>query len=899
MSIGTRGTRVNAKLHSEELKDAYRVWLKDLYDDKPERLLKKLDKKKKRSGGRRARRHQLMQHAQQHTAASALKDVALKEAKLPSLVHTPADKQALQESQNRRHQALVDEANYSAIQYSNQPSWRPGLAFFQQLVRQLLQKTSAESQSGDCSNGVITVELAGFPVLVAPILLRVPIRRQGSEDCFGVALLFCQEHNQDQQAVRSSGEIPSFVLKCRVYVRSCSWQEHRDTLVDIVSSSSSGICAVRKCAENFESRNNELQLLRTRQEVEKATDELWINSSDTGSGTDLHAIQRYIPFKGASIRSNAFTTSDMITSAERKAWIARCASRNRDKNSSTVWIISGGGVCGRLTATRREECQLVKCTVDQAWSEPRLLTSMCAMLLEKALRIRFNELVLDLLQDTSGTWWLLQVKAFTLASTRPASAATTSSLSTKTLPGLSRTQSAPTRFEVGVTPTPKWRKWRCAGRYCACKSSSKTENQQVNGIDGPDDSNEPSGYLTKKMLRSCEFYDDFIQQQDMSLAGGFTEFHSALTFHLQHRLPKRDRSQLYEPQPLCGACVKQYHSLRQQWMETVEAPKTMATRAGLHRKNTQTKDYSEQTLLPPHKLPSLQRTPAALSALNSSYSSPARALSDTSKLTKHEGTTKQSNYLTELAAMEKMLAEHEPPLLMNEKKREAQHAQGQVASVSSSTINVLSTKSSDHDGIFPKWDGVTRIEEMWQNLTFKPLETQLTEVGAKGVGMKQGYNSISLQQELAKVVKVSDSTDGDTERANKIHEEVHPSYRNAPTKAVAAYIVQVQHCRRVFEDESYREDLVNNTMSALRSGNSNICLVVTPHSQDPRDKKHVNEAEDELAEMALRSLYIDVKQAIAASSDGLSSDLLLSSWPMRPKVCREISGCITVKVGPA
>ncbi|ETL43714.1 hypothetical protein L916_05860 [Phytophthora nicotianae] len=696
MSIGTRGTRVNAKLHSEELKDAYRVWLKDLYDDKPERLLKKLDKKKKRSGGRRARRHQLMQHAQQHTAASALKDVALKEAKLPSLVHTPADKQALQESQNRRHQALVDEANYSAIQYSNQPSWRPGLAFFQQLVRQLLQKTSAESQSGDCSNGVITVELAGFPVLVAPILLRVPIRRQ-----------------------------------------------------------------------------------------------------------------------------------------------------------------------------------------------------------EKALRIRFNELVLDLLQDTSGTWWLLQVKAFTLASTRPASAATTSSLSTKTLPGLSRTQSAPTRFEVGVTPTPKWRKWRCAGRYCACKSSSKTENQQVNGIDGPDDSNEPSGYLTKKMLRSCEFYDDFIQQQDMSLAGGFTEFHSALTFHLQHRLPKRDRSQLYEPQPLCGACVKQYHSLRQQWMETVEAPKTMATHAGLHRKNTQTKDYSEQTLLPPHKLPSLQRTPAALSALNSSYSSPARALSDTSKLTKQEGTTKQSNYLTELAAMEKMLAEHEPPLLMNEKKREAQHAQGQVASVSSSTTNVLSTKSSDHDGIFPTWDGVTRIEEMWQNLTFKPLETQLTEVGAKGVGMKQGYNSIFLQQELAKVVKVSDSTDGDTERANKIHEEVHPSYRNAPTKAVAAYIVQVQHCRRVFEDESYREDLVNNTMSALRSGNSNICLVVTPHSQDPRDKKHVNEAEDELAEMALRSLYIDVKQAIAASSDGLSSDLLLSSWPMRPKVCREISGCITVKLGPA
>ncbi|EEY57320.1 uncharacterized protein PITG_11163 [Phytophthora infestans T30-4] len=154
---------------------------------------------------------------------------------------------------------------------------------------------------------------------------------------------------------------------------------------------------------------------------------------------------------------------------------------------------------------------------------------MCIMSLEKTLRVRFMELVLDLLQDTSGTWWLLQVKAFKLTSVP--------------LPSLSRTQSAPTRFEIGVVPTPQWKKWRCAGRYC-------------------------TGYLTKKMVRSCEFYDDFVQQQDVSLAGGFAEFHSALTFHLQHRLPKRDRSQLYEPQALCRTCIKRYHSLRQQWKET-------------------------------------------------------------------------------------------------------------------------------------------------------------------------------------------------------------------------------------------------------------------------------------------------------------------------------------------
>ncbi|KAG2923592.1 hypothetical protein PC110_g533 [Phytophthora cactorum] len=907
-------TRVNAKLHNEDLKDAYRVWLKDLYDDKPERLLKRLDKKKKSGGGRRARRNQRMQHAQQHTAASALKDVALKkaeQAKLPSisLVHTPADKQALQESQSRRHQALVDEANYSAFQYSHQPTWRPGLAFFQQLVRQLLEKPSPEC-GNNYSEGVITAEMTGFPVLVAPILLRVPVCRQGTENHLGVALLFCQEQNQELQQVGASGDVISFVLRCRVYVRPSNWREHRNSLLDILSNVSNEICAVRKCAENFESQNNELQLLRSRQDVEKAIDELWVSSRDTEYDTDLLAIQKYIPFKGTSSRSNAFTAANMAPSVERKAWIARCASRKRDKNSSTVWIISGGEICGPLMAitnTSSADCQLVKCTVDQAWSEPRLLTTMCAMSLEKALRIRFNELVLDLLQDTFGTWWLLQVKAFTLASLRPASAATMSSLPTKTLPGLSRTQSAPTRFEIGVAPTPQWKKWRCAGRYCAkhsCKRFPEPENQQVNDLDGPDDDKEPCGYLTKKMLRSCEFYDDFIQQQDMSLAGGFAEFHSALTFHLQHRLPKRDRSQLYEPQPLCRACVKRYHSLRQQWIETVGVLKTMATIGGPRRKITQAKEHSEQTLLPSRKLPSLQRKPEALSALTCSYSSPALTASNpsnTTKLNKREDTTKQSNYLTELAAMEEMLAELEPPSLLKDKKHEHQN----VAPVSSSApLNALSTKPPRHEDIFPKWDGVTRIEEMWQNLTFKPLEKQLTKVGSnhsESGGVKQGYNSISLQQELAKVAKTGDNNENDklTEPELKLYKEVDQSPGISLMKSVAACTVHVQHCRRVFEDESYREGLVNDAVSALRSGKPNVCLVVTPPPQNPHNKKHANEDGDELAEMALRSLYIDVKQVIAASSDGLATELLLSSWPMRPTVWRETSGCITVNLGPA
>ncbi|KAG2818784.1 hypothetical protein PC119_g13494 [Phytophthora cactorum] len=193
---------------------------------------------------------------------------------------------------------------------------------------------------------------------------------------------------------------------------------------------------------------------------------------------------------------------------------------------------------------------------------------------------------------------------------------------------------------------------------------------------------------------------------------------------------------------------------------------------------------------------------------------------------------------------------------------------------------------------------------MWQNLTFKPLEKQLTKVGSnhsESGGVKQGYNSISLQQELAKVAKTGDNNENDklTEPELKLYKEVDQSPGISLMKSVAACTVHVQHCRRVFEDESYREGLVNDAVSALRSGKPNVCLVVTPPPQNPHNKKHANEDGDELAEMALRSLYIDVKQVIAASSDGLATELLLSSWPMRPTVWRETSGCITVNLGPA
>ncbi|GMF25633.1 unnamed protein product [Phytophthora lilii] len=834
----------------------------------------------------------------------------IEQDKLPVL-YTPINKKAVDEAKNRRHEALTDKANYFAYQYSHQPSWRPGLAFFQHLVHQLLHKIPPDMDNANSSSGVISAELPDFPVLIAPIFLRVHVQRHDDKSHGGIAVLFCTGQNHDQEhGADSRNDIASFVLKCRVYCKQNSWREHRNTLLDIVSNSSAEVCAVKKCGEDFESRSNTLHLLRSHEEVGQAVDELWVDSTGPNSNeSDLFAIQKYIPFKGAINNTDAFASAtSMMSPTERKAWIVRCASRKQDKHSSNIWIISGGDSCNSnstlITSSSSIGCQLVKCTIDQAWSEPRLLASMCKTQLEKVLRVRFSELVVDLLQDTAGNWWLLQVKAFTIASIRPTSAATTSSLKKTTPRGLSRTQSAPTRIEAYMVPTPQWKKWRCAGRYCKHGDAEFT-NQQMVENDKSDDK-EPSGFLTKKVLRSCEFYDNFVRQQDMSLAAGFSEFSSALSFHLQYRLPKRDRSQLYESQPLCRSCLRHYHLLRQQWIETVEAPKTTTSNAIARypRKLARFKSCSndiDKISRAPSKLPSLHHS--SLGVKSSLLTPDVIILRGKSLNTKSNNdernavVAKSPNYLDELAEMEQMLTEYEPPSLLAKAKAEAHPADQHhaVAILSSS-----SEASEEHDSIFPKWDGVNRIEAIWDNLKLKPIERQLTDPGLdhnNNYGAKQGYNSISLQQELAKVIEEAD----DEKCPLPPHDGTVRTIKTLDQRYMETHTIHVQHCRRVFEDDNYREELVRDALIALRSDKTNVCFVVPPcrqqHGCSSRKQQNGGD-EDELVEMALRSLYIDVKQAISASSDELASDLSLKSWPMRPNICREMSGNTIVKLGP-
>ncbi|RLN27237.1 hypothetical protein BBJ28_00019950 [Nothophytophthora sp. Chile5] len=940
------GTATGAKLGSEKLRGAYQAWLKDLYDDKPERLLRKLDPKKKTRSTTLTRRSRRQQHAQQHTAASALKDVAAR--KLPALAAPRTaheEQQAQQESQRRRHQTLVDEANYISTTYPHQPAWRPGLAFYQQLVDRALQKAPSATHGADASpSSVFTYQLADFSVRLSPILVRVRVRkRHRRESRFGVALFFCQEAEQEASrrgatAVDTDTGNP-LVLHIHVYSSASSWREHREALMQIVSSSSGHVRAVWKRSEDFECRRNGLRLLHSRQDVESALDELWADSSPPGEADyepidELCAIQKFIPCKGAADNSSSFGSSTPVGESRGcKAWIVRCSSRKKDKSSSTVWIISGGSdranaesTAGFATNSSSAACQVVKCSVGQAWSEPRLVSAMCALMLEKTLRVTFNELVVDLLQDAAGTWWLLQVKAFDLVRIRPSSASLLSGSSASASGELSRTLSAPSRFEAGLLPTSHWKKWRCAGRFCTAAAEQQDDGE---GDEDDDcDDKEPRGYLTKKVLRSCEFYDDFVRQQDVSLAGGFAEFPAALAFHLQHRLPKRDRSQLYEPQPLCQACVRRYHSLRQQWTQAVTTPRTTAaslvtTHNSRHSKILRSKQQqhakSAEHLPPlPRKLPSLYSEVAASASLSSLSSAPvflaSKGVDQRAYAEKSRGNTdrEKPSYLDELAAMEEMFAEHEPrsTLSSNRNAVPSQEHQADVASTIPAS-SLLSSSSERLEDLFPKWNGASRIEEMWQKLMLKPLPEQLTE-SSDIDSKKQSYNSFSLQTELAKLEDTSNvSNEEDNQQISHddaLIEVVQRGESNQPPlpirlKLVAPHMVRIQHCRQVFEDELYREQIVNDAMDAFLLGKSDVFLLVTPdeHAQarSTNRKLHAVEAEqqDELADMVLRSLYLDVKHAVAAAADQSAAKLSLSSWPMRPEICREASGCMTVKLG--
>lgn len=809
-------------------------------------------------------------------------------------------------------------------------------------------KAAVEPNETNTSGKIIVCEyeLRKFPVQIVPTLLRIRQSThqssQSSQRRWFMALLACRDLNDVDDgegpttSIRSipnslSGKLSSkpareCALHIRVYMLksqpkkasndslSCDCRRElvRALLSSWVSMSGggvfgSGVRAVHKrkqraCVNgSFSSTNNSVvRLLRSVEEVEDAADALCseFNSPNTrhrkpqvgGSdpsldnnaehndasqlGIVIETIQPYIPSR-STLHSG---TNNKTFAAERSAWIARCSFRKKESNSSTVWILSGGGEpatslngnnpeVSLVVDEQSDSCQIVKCTSSQSWTEPRLLTASLAPELERILKMSFREIVVDMIQGTDGSWWLLQVKAFEIRHQEGPPLRHDD-------PGTRRTKSAPEKLGGSyVGSTMKYRKWRCAGRYCTAIHSEPPSDLSMLSME--DSATEPSGYLSLKVVRSCEFVDNYYCRRDVSLGGGFESFSSALAFHLQHELPKKEARQLYESQPLCSSCMRRYYQLREQLDQTQLSESKRESALGTSKVSSTTKPTRQNAsmgnlqLTKPRLLPTLQPaidqdTTSSSKPIYTSASAPA--LMDSPRGTQHsrgDYTTHKSpsaaNYAEQLAAMDKLL--------------EIQTSDDET------TKNVANPRSSNpvcddvYARIFSPTDQQRRVDAMWQSIAPKSLDFDLNQKS-----MNQSYNNFSVADELRRVREESSNDHAVLARVAK--EALgcsNPPLLPTPTKKI--HQIRLTDCRILFSDEALKDRLVKDATDAICQRGEKVCFVVIPEGSSVES--------DGLPGIALRSLLLDVKDALAALGRVLSST---------PQIVHEASGCITMTV---
>lgn len=876
---------------------------------------------------------------------------------------------AIEEAQQRRHHAVASEANCANYEY--RAPFQPGLAFFKLLVDAAVRDQPHENRS---AGSTTKFEIPSFPVRVPPTLLRLATNA-GDDDNqpFRLALLFTHEAKSGANAELastisttnnedpSSGSSSSLALFAHVFATERQYREQRKVLLRLFvtdqqqqphAASANSALAVSKHARDASCKSNATFLLKSAEDVEVAIDRLWNgtlapDSQQQESSDDIDhccAIQKYVPFKGAS--SSAFSNSN-ATTISRKAWIARPVYRKKDR-ASWIWILTDSANSEMTDSTSHDSCQLVKCTAAQSWAAPRLIASTCSHFFENLLRVSITELALDLIQDSDGRWWLLQVKAFQLRrQLRPSSAAA----NTVALDNETRVKSAPTRLEGSGSLTQLHKKWRCAGQYC--NDSASDDNNQDSSVNAG-----PSGYLTKKVLLSCDFYEKYMTQSDMSVTSGFTDFSAALSFHLQHQISKRERNQLYESQPLCNACVTKYHFIREQWIDATTkvttAPPTRATKTV--RKKTQHGSLSSSGVnAPPRLLPSLQSTStsalpsnnssSALSALPMMKSSSAPAFERTSfqqstitddQLQQHlKLTPERPAYLSEMDKIEEMLTAHDARFAsaaQSSKRTKHQQDAASLPPVTSETGGEDDGETTQFARFLQKRSEADSVEEMWKSISFKPISTSLSihsataAAGGNGVDSELRrpqvqYNSYSLANELEKqqqqtisgIVTPPESHSLAANRPESHHREQTTSSSgavaaSATAAAASVHTIAISSCKQVFYDEAYRERVVSEAKELLFRKNQAIRLVIVPssipqqghgleqqhldgngHQQQQQSHRVAHENDDlELAEMALRTLFLDLSQSAAAT------DRVAALLRKMPPITRESSGCTTM-----
>ncbi|ETV71296.1 hypothetical protein H257_13428 [Aphanomyces astaci] len=106
--------------------------------------------------------------------------------------------------------------------------------------------------------------------------------------------------------------------------------------------------------------------------------------------TQVAALQEYIQPKGS------------------KAWLVRSVWQPKHP---FVWVLTDQN--HHFTNTKcMDSCHIDKSTSSSSWPVPKGLTANLVRVLEPTLNVKFQQVVVDLIQNDQGQWWLIQVKAF-------------------------------------------------------------------------------------------------------------------------------------------------------------------------------------------------------------------------------------------------------------------------------------------------------------------------------------------------------------------------------------------------------------------------------------------------------------------------------------------------------
>nr|CCA15313.1 hypothetical protein PITG_11163 [Albugo laibachii Nc14] len=500
------------------IRTAYQEWLNKLYICTSSKLPAARRRKKsiesaqvdeilrlRRQPSKKTSTKKILKHAMAPTSSSRNRDV--RDRRAPSdkdveiyLTVTDSMRAIHQQATNRRLQALVDEADCATYTYES-PLF-PATRFFQAIVDHLLSSNSrnAEPSSFD-------VEIPSFGVDIPPTLIRL-------------------QKNDGVAFVRSTNHTDSLAIT--LFKRREDMDIQRDDILQSLCghNAPNRLAVVRNVGLSNRKR---LRMLRSLEEVKASMIMLW----DSESEDNPVMIQKFIACKGRKHFQQDVTdhSKQSIQKSSENDWFARPVYRFKE-GSTIVWIIRNSS-SAMNASVESSACQIVKCTARNAWLEPRHIVETVAHRLEDLLALDFATLSMDLIQDSEGKWWFLQVQAFQLQ------------LERSTKQSLTRTNSAPERFSPSLC--------RCDGRFCQEPASDEEDSVL--------DDSFISRPLLRKELISCHFFQDY---STLHPDNDTHEFSAALEWFWRTKVSKKDRCRLYEAVLLCKNCMVKYLSLQQQ-----------------------------------------------------------------------------------------------------------------------------------------------------------------------------------------------------------------------------------------------------------------------------------------------------------------------------------------------